>query len=216
MRRSSGRRESEMVRARGESSHRCRSKRRGFLKLLAGLGLLPRLVVADEVDPGAASVPPAPGDRLVFALGERAGEAVAPEDLDVAMQQVFAYPQDPATGQIRNGTRLNQVVLVRLDEAALAPATLERAVAGVVAYSGVCSHTGCDVTDWLGDVEHFKCPCHESEFDPHDAARVVAGPAPWQLAALPLTVVDGKLAVARAFEGRVGFLQPGLDPFGQL
>lgn len=205
-----------MARGRGKSSCARRSKRRGFLKLLAGIGLAPRFLIADEVDPVAASAPPAPGDRLVFALGDRAGEAIAPEDLEVATQQIFAYPRDPATGQVRNGTRLNQVVLVRLDEAALAPATLERAAAGVVAYSGVCSHTGCDVTDWLGDVEHFKCPCHESEFDPRDAGRVVGGPAPWQLAALPLMLVDGKLAVARAFEGRVGFLQPGQDPFGPL
>ena len=59
----------------------------------------------------------------------------------------------------------------------------------------------------------FKCPCHESEFDPSDGARVVGGPAPWQLAALPLKLVDGVLAVAGPFEGRVGFQPPGLDPF---
>lgn len=190
-----------------------RSKRRGFLKLVASLGLLPRALLADDL--GSASMaPPAADDWLVFAFGERAREVIAPEDLGLAMQQVFAYPKDPVTGQVRDGTRLNQVVLVRLDESALAPATLERAVNGVVAYSGVCSHTGCDVTDWLGDVKHFKCPCHESEYDPGDGARVIAGPAPWQLAALPLKLVDGKLAVARPFEGRVGFLQPGQDPFG--
>jgi Rieske Fe-S protein len=103
---------------------------------------------------------------------------------------------------------LNQVVLVRLDPAGFKAETLARAAAGVVAYSGVCSHTGCDVTDWFADVRRFKCPCHESEFDPSDAARVVGGPAPWQLAALPLKIVDGKLAVAGAFEGRLGFLQP--------
>ncbi len=192
----------------------CRYKRRGFLKSLASLGIAPRFLLADDFADGDALAPPAADDRLVFALGERAGERIAPEDLGVAMQQVFAYPQDPVSGQIRDGTRLNQVVLVRFDEATLASATLERAADGVVAYSGVCSHTGCDVTDWLGDVAHFKCPCHESEFDPRDAARVVGGPAPWQLAALPLKIVDGKLAVARAFEGRVGFLQPGQDPFG--
>jgi Rieske Fe-S protein len=72
----------------------------------------------------------------------------------------------------------------------------------------VCSHTGCDVTDWFPDVRRFKCPCHESEFDPSDAARVIGGPAPWQLAALPLKLVEGKLAVAGSFVGRLGFMQP--------
>ena len=52
--------------------------------------------------------------------------------------------------------------------------------------------------------------------DPSDGARVVGGPAPWQLAALPLKLVDGTLIVAAPFEGRVGFQPPGLDPFSPL
>ena len=146
--------------------------------------------------------------------GERAGELIVPEDLGVATRQVFAYPRDAASGQIRNGTRLNQVLVVRLDPAMLTPETLARSADGVVAYSGVCSHTGCDVTDWNAEDARFQCPCHESQFDPSDAARVVGGPAPWQLAALPLELVDGQLTVAGEFEGRIGFMQPGQDLFG--
>jgi rieske iron-sulfur protein len=190
-------------------------RRRSVLRLLAALGLgLPRLGRTDVV--GGDSSPPQQGDRLVFAAGDRAGTPIAVEDLAVDAQQTIAFPQDPKTGSVRNGTRLNQVLVVRLDPASLSPETQARAAEGVVAYSGVCSHAGCDVTDWYDDVHHFKCPCHESEFDPSDGARVVAGPAPWQLAALPLEIVDGKLAVAGPFEGRVGFLQPGQDPFGGL
>lgn len=189
-------------------------RRRKLLEVLAGLGVgLPRLVRADD---GGETAPPQENDRLVLAFGDRAGEPIAPEDLAVGVKQVFAYPQDPATGAVRDGTRLNQVLVVRLDPAGFTPQTLERSVEGVVAYSGVCSHTGCDVTDWFADVRRFKCPCHESEFDPSDGARVIGGPAPWQLAALPLKLVDGKLAVAGPFEGRLGFMQPGQDPFGPL
>ena len=51
--------------------------------------------------------------------------------------------------------------------------------------------------------------------DPSDGARVVGGPAPWQLAALPLRLDEGRLIVAGEFIGRVGFQQPGLNnPFG--
>jgi Rieske Fe-S protein len=186
-----------------------------LLKVLAAIGLgLPRLVPA--ADPAPESSPPQENDWLVFAFGERAGIPVAPADLPLAAKQVFAYPQDPVTGRIRSGSRLNQVVLVRLDPAGFTEETRARAAEGVVGYSGVCSHTGCDVTDWFADVRRFKCPCHESEFDPSDAARVVGGPAPWQLAALPLKIVDGKLAVAGPFEGRLGFMQPGQDPFSPL
>jgi Rieske Fe-S protein len=181
--------------------------RRRLLKLLAGLGLgLPRWVL--RADTGDAAAPPQADDRLVFAFGARAGEPIAPEDLAVGAKQVFAYAQEASSGLIKSGSRLNQVVLVRLDPAGFTAETLARAAAGVVGYSGVCSHTGCDVTDWFPDVQRFKCPCHESEFDPSDAARVIGGPAPWQLAALPLKIVDGKLAVAGEFEGRLGFLQP--------
>jgi len=65
------------------------------------------------------------------------------------------------------------------------------------------------VTDWLAPSQHFKCPCHDSEYDPRDAARVVSGPAPWQLAALPLKIANGVLVVAAPFVGNVGFAQPG-------
>ena len=193
----------------------CSCRRRSLLQVFAGLGLgLPRLAAADGED----TSPPRADDWLVVAFGARAGQPIGPDDIELGAKQIFAYPQDPSTGVVRSGSRLNPVILVRLDPAELSAGTQSRAVdGGIVAYSGVCTHTGCDVTDWYDDVRRFKCPCHESEFDPKDGAQVIGGPAPWPLAALPLKVVDGKLAVAGEFEGTVGFMQPGgLDPFGGL
>ncbi len=181
-----------------------------MLKGLCALGLgLPRIGRGD----GEGS-PPQENDLLVFAFGDREGQIIALQDLMVGSSQVFAVPMEPDTHVVRNGTRLNQILLVRLDPDWLSEQTSARAADGVVAYSGVCSHTGCDITDWNEEIHRFQCPCHESQFDPSDGARVVGGPAPWQLAALPLKLVDGRLAVAGQFEGRVGFQQPGLDPFG--
>jgi Rieske Fe-S protein len=173
---------------------------------------LPRVGQAEEDDGTAA--PPREDDWLVFAFGGREGQVVVPQDLAAGSPQIFAYAMDARTGVVRNGTRLYQALLVRLDPAWLSEQTRARSVDGIVAYSGVCTHTGCDVTDWDGEANRFQCPCHESQFDPSDSARVVGGPAPWPLAALPLKLVDGRIAVARPFEGRVGFQQPGLDPFG--
>ena len=190
-------------------------ERRRVLRGLCAFGLA--LPVASRAQgTGGATAPPVENDQLVFAFGERAGEAIAPNDLAVGTEHVFAYPMDPLTGEIRNGTRLNQLVLVHVDPAGLSEQTRARAVGGIVAYSSVCTHTGCDLTDWDSSTNRFQCPCHESQFDPSDGGRVVGGPAPWQLAALPLKLVDGLLAVAGAFEGRVGFQQPGLDPLGGL
>jgi Rieske Fe-S protein len=187
--------------------------RRRVLKGCCGLALCAPVVAhGDETDDAVA--PPQEGDALVFAYGDRAGQVIAPADVALGAKQVLAYPMQPASRRVRDGSRLNQLVLVRMPPEKLTDETRARAADGVVAYSGVCTHTGCDVTDWYGDSLRFKCPCHESEFDPSDAARVVGGPAPWQLAALPLKLVDGALAVAGPFEGRVGFQPPGLDPFG--
>lgn len=187
--------------------------RRRLLKLLGAIGVgMPRVVLGDDTE--ASLAPPQADDWLVFAFGDRAGDTITPDDLDVGAKQVFAYSRDSVSGVTRNGTRLNQVLVIRLDPAILAPETLARSAEGVVAYSGVCSHTGCDVTDWVAESSRFQCPCHESQFDPADAARVVGGPAPWQLAALPLKLVDGKLAVAGEFIGRTGFMPPGQDLLG--
>jgi Rieske Fe-S protein len=190
-------------------------KRRRVLKACCGLALCAPVVArGDEAEDAAA--PPQTDDALVYAYGDRAGQVIAAADVALGAKQLLAYPMHAGSGRVRDGTRLNQLIVVRLPPEGLTAETRARAADGIVAYSGVCTHTGCDVTDWYGDVLRFKGPCHESEFDPSDAARVVGGPAPWQLAALPLKLVDGALAVAAPFEGRVGFQPPGLDPFSPL
>ena len=186
-------------------------ERRRLISGLCAIGVgLPRIGRAEGEDTQA----PQENDLLVFAFGEMEGQIITPQDLVPGAQQIFAYPFEPVTQVVRNGSRLNQLLLVRLDPERLSEQTRARAADGVVAYSGICTHTGCDITDWHDDSQRFQCPCHESQFDPSDAARVVGGPAPWQLAALPLKLVAGQLAVAGSFEGRVGFQQPGLNPFG--
>jgi len=184
--------------------------RRRVLKGCCALALYaPVAARADENEDAAA--PPQEGDALVFAYGDRAGQPIGPADVALGAKQIIAFPMHPVTRRVRDAARLNQLIVVRLPPEKLSDETRARAADGIVAYSGVCTHTGCDVTDWFGDSLRFKCPCHESEFDPSDAARVVGGPAPWQLAALPLKLVDGALAVAGPFEGKLGF--QALDPF---
>jgi Rieske Fe-S protein len=187
-------------------------KRRQMLGCMCALGAgIPLLATAQDE---ATMAPPQVNDLLAYAYGDKAGQPVGVDELAVEAQQTFVFALNPVTGAMRNGTRMNQVLLVRLDPATLTPDTAARSVNGLVAYSGICSHTGCDVTDWNAEFLRFQCPCHESQFDPGDGAKVVGGPAPWQLAALPLKAIDGQVAVAAEFEGRLGFLQPGQNPFG--
>jgi len=99
------------------------------------------------------------------------------------------------------------VLLVRLDAASLGERTRGHAADGVVAYSAICTHTGCEVGTFLAEEQALYCECHQSKFDPRDGARVTDGPAPRNLPALPLRVVDGRLVVAAPFTTRPGFEQ---------
>ena len=192
-----------------ESLPRSRA-RRDLLKLALGLGLgLPFIepVRGQDADPRKAR--PQRDDRFVFRGGTGEGQIVTLADLPKGGPPVTAYPIDPTTKIVRNDSRLNQVLLIRLDPADLAEETRARGAQGVVAYSAVCTHTGCDVWDWQPETRTIKCPCHFSTFDIKDGARVLDGPAPRRLPALPLRMVAGVPAAAGGFIGRVGFEQGG-------
>ncbi len=168
---------------------------------------------AAEEDPPGSDLRPQKADVLVFADGDRAGEVIKPEDLKLEGPAVRAWPKDPKTAVIRKGSRLNELVVVKLDPAELDDDTRPRSADGVVAYSAICSHAGCLITAWVkaaqGDQEVLKCFCHNSEFDPRRSAQVVFGPAPRRLAALPLVMADGSLTIAGAFIGKPGVQQGG-------
>jgi len=187
----------------------CRSPaRRAVLKVVLGLGVglwWSGSASTREVDPRAAR--PREDDRFVLAGGGRSGGAVGVADVPLGDPPVTAYPMDPATGMVRDQSRLNQVLLIHLDPAELGAETRTHAAEGIVAYSAICTHTGCDSWEWQAQTRTIKCPCHFSTFDVRDGARVLDGPAPRRLPALPLKVIDGVLAAAGGFSSRPGFQQ---------
>ena len=174
--------------------------------LSTGLGFFwMKRTAAQAIEPRNAR--PQDGDQFVFATGDRKGATIMPGDVPLGGPPVTAYPVDPQTAVVRDGSRLNQVLLIHLDPADLAEATRAHAPQGIVAYSAVCTHEGCDVWLWQGEGKTLKCPCHDSEFDPKEGARVISGPAPRRLPTLPLKIVDGALVAAGGFAGRVGVKQ---------
>jgi ubiquinol-cytochrome c reductase iron-sulfur subunit len=106
----------------------------------------------------------------------------------------------------------SQVVLLRLRPELLTQRTVEGgAVAGWVAYSKICTHAGCSVGLFGVDsrppleIRELVCPCHQSVFDPVDAARPVGGPATRSLPQLPIGVdADGYLVALAGFDRPVG------------
>ncbi len=167
----------------------------------------PGIASADDDDPRKGKRPQQ-GDLLVFSEGDREGQTITPDDLKVGGPPTHAWPKDPAGEIVRDGSRLNEVLIVKLDPNEFDEDTRPRTVEGIVAYSAICSHAGCPVTAWIkatdGNDDVFKCMCHNSEYDPRHGAQVVFGPAPRRLAALPLVIKDGALVVAGPFIGKVG------------
>ena len=139
-------------------------------------------------DPAAAR--PKPGDLLVRD-GDDRKTPLTLADVPLDAKPLVAWALDPS-GVIRNGSRFNRLVIGRLGD-------------DVFAFTAICTHDGCDVTDWLKDEHLLSCPCHYSKFDPKDGGRVKDGPAPRALPQLPLSVTDGKLVVAAPFTSKVGF-----------
>jgi len=178
------------------------TSRRDVLAAASALGV--NAAVNAAVTPATAEPAderPKEGDYLV-AIDATNPDALAPKD--IAGPQVIAWPTDPTARLVRNGSRLNKVLLVRLDPATLVGATRERAADGVVAYSAICPHAGCEVSGWVEEQKILECPCHNSRYNPREGAAIIDGPTTRGLAALPLKIVDDKLVVAKPFSGRVG------------
>jgi Rieske Fe-S protein len=178
--------------------------RRDILAVLCVLGL--DLAAEDIPALGQpASERPTEGDFLVTIESEKP-DPLKPEDIPIGGPLVLAWPMDPAAHTVRKDSRLNKILLVRLDPMTLVGATRDRSAEGVVAYSAICPHAGCEVNGWVADQQIFECSCHYSHYNPREGAAVIDGPASRSLPALALKIVDGKLAVAKPFTARVGIV----------
>ena len=148
----------------------------------------------------------------MFRGGDRKGKPVTPPDVplsspsgDQQIQLVQAIAMDPTTEVLRDKSRLNGLVLVRLEESTLSEQTRANAADGIVAYSSVCTHQGCSLQQWVPEKQTFKCFCHFSEFEAANFGKPLKGPAVRKLAMLPLRIEDNVLKVVGKFTGRVGF-----------
>ena len=177
-----------------------RSVLKGSLPVCLGL-FAPKFAFGQD-DPRSSR--PREGDMFVR-ITDTSLTPITAEELAIGATQTIAWPFDPVEKILRSGSRLNQVLLLKLDPEKLSPETKTRSANGVVAYTAICTHSGCEVDQWLSGEELLYCPCHDSKFDPKNEAKVVDGPAPRVLPALALSIADGKLIVAKPYTSRVGF-----------
>ena len=145
----------------------------------------------------------APALLLVDADAEQDFKPLRPSDLAVG-KPLLVYPFDPKSGKSRNETRLNKMVIVRLPEDEMTPETKAKSAASVVAYSGICTHQGCDVKTWMAKEKVLACYCHSSKVALLDGAKVVSGPAPKPLPAIALAMEGEFLAIQPGFPANQG------------
>ena len=183
----------------------CSCNRRAAVAMLAGAGLTLLGGIGALADDDPKSMRPQPDDVLVYADGAKANKPIMVADLKIGSPQIVAWAMDPSTKAIRDGSKLNQILVLAVDPSKMAEATKAHATGDLVAYSAVCTHAGCLVEGFEKTQQRLLCPCHQSEYDPADAAKVIGGPAPSRLAALPIKAgSSGTIAVAGAFDGHVG------------
>ena len=139
--------------------------------------------------------------------GHKVGEAIRAADVTVG--SVFhVVPENLGTAKdVLNEKAKAIVLLIRLDEKDLKerPERASWSYNGIVAYSKVCTHVGCPVALNEQHTHHLLCPCHQSQFDVADEAKVVFGPAKRPLPQLPITVdAEGYLVAQSDFNEPVG------------
>jgi rieske iron-sulfur protein len=134
--------------------------------------------------------------QLVDADAENNFKPLRPSDLKPG-KPMLVYPFDVNAAAPKNESRLNKLVLMKLPEDQMAPETKARSASGVVAYSGICTHQGCEVKTWIAKESALVCFCHASKFALLDGGKVITGPATRALPSVALTMDGEFLAIAK-------------------
>jgi ubiquinol-cytochrome c reductase iron-sulfur subunit len=176
--------------------------RRGFLTgMLVGVGGLlgiSLLVPLSSLGDPRRGVMSATGWREGVRLIDPEGNPLRPDDV-VAPGQATVWPEDAPRNE------LSSVILVRLGVEPEAPTNLDWVIEGLVAYSKICTHTGCPVGMLRADDNALYCPCHQAQFDSARGAEPTFGPAARALPQLPIGVdADGYLVALGDFAQPVG------------
>ena len=163
---------------------------------------LPPVLAWSQTDP--ASMPPQKDDVLVK-VDDAASKPLTLADIPGGAQYVSAWPMAPDGKIVRGGTRLNTLLLIRVDPKTLTGATQADSADGVIAYSGLCPHAGCDLTTWIPEESRLSCDCHSSEFDVRASGKVLDGPSSRPLPHLALKLSGDRLVVAKPFSAAIRF-----------
>ncbi|CAM3786692.1 ubiquinol-cytochrome c reductase iron-sulfur subunit [Deinococcus frigens] len=146
-------------------------------------------------------MPPVEGDILVHASASKEGEPIKISELSEQLVRAWPMGKDKEGNKlIRKGDPNNVLAIYRFPKGQIvAPTHLDATIDGeIVAYSDICTHAGCSVSDDDQQEGQMKCPCHSGQYDPKRGCIVVGGPPPRALAQLPIKQ-DGEGLVVGGF-----------------
>jgi Rieske Fe-S protein len=154
---------------------------------------------------GATALVSAGGSLSAFAATQSKGNPPA----------VFAYAKAPATGKARESegdTGRSSAVLYKVAPEKIPAEMKGDTVEGVMAYSAMCAHLGCTLSNWDAPTKAFMCPSHDALFDPLQLGANTGGATSRTLPYFPVKAVDGKLVVFSLPSGYVGVKRTNLQP----
>ena len=185
-------------------------ERRDVLKGTCGLVGVAAVMSVGASVPAYADVQkdaPQVGDVFVFTDGPKKGSVVMVDDVVLNAKPLTVMPKDP-NGAVRDGDNFT-TLLYRLPKDQIQADMLGDTIDGLAAWSAVCTHQGCMLTDVHQKSEAvnafgFICPCHDAIFDPTQEGKNTGGAVSATLAYFPIKSDGGKIVVKDVPSAHVG------------
>ena len=165
----------------------------GGSTLALSLGLTPEEAVA-AAQPKPEKMYPQKGDRILLIRGDYKNQLLRPEMLELGAKPAEGFPLDPKTEILRRKNPANRMLVMRRDEAEMDPTTRARSADGVLVYSALCPHCGCQKLAWTPSTPSLGCMCGQLTAEPDKAEA--AAPALRRLPMTPLGLDDEGFIVA--------------------
>lgn len=153
---------------------------------------------------------PQVGDVFVYSDGPNKGKVAMAADVVADGKPLLVQAKDP-NGAVRDSDNC-LALLWRVDKAQVPADMVSDTVDGLMAFSAICTHQGCTMTDFhkaddLVAFSGFICPCHDAIFDPLQDGKNVAGATCATLAYFPIKSDGGKIVVSGEPSAHVGIIK---------
>jgi rieske iron-sulfur protein len=145
---------------------------------------------------------PERGDTFVYADGPNKGKDVVLSDIVADAPPITVRAKDEA-GNVRESEKAT-ILFYRVSPDKIPDDIRGDTWEGLIAYSALCTHQGCLVSDWDAPTKQFVCPCHAGYFDPLKGGENTAGAHTRALPQIPVKIHDGKLVVGDAIMSWIG------------